>query len=89
MKSLNIQGDYIAPTSENSNINNIIEWVNSYEEKYVIFDNDVAGIKMMHKYKEKYGIPFIHLELSKDISDSIKDHGAKKVKECFKQLIKL
>jgi len=85
MRSLNIDGDYIAPTSENSTIDNIIEWVKSYEEAYVIFDNDTAGIKMMQKYQNKYGIPFIHLKLSKDISDSIKDHGAKKVKEYLKE----
>jgi len=28
---------------------------------------------------------FIHVDLSKDISDSIKDHGAKKVKQYLKE----
>jgi DNA primase len=47
-----------------------------------MFDNDESGVKAMQKYKEKY--PFVKvalLPLSKDISDSIKDHGAKKVRE--------
>jgi hypothetical protein len=87
MRSLGINADYIAPTSENSTIDNILEWVNGYEEKYVIFDNDEAGIRMMQKYQNKYGIPFIHLKLSKDISDSVKDYGADIVKEYLKEYL--
>jgi len=47
----------------------------------VLFDNDDAGIKAMQTYKEKY--PFIEIALlpmSKDVSDSIKDSGAKEVR---------
>lgn len=87
MRSLGIDGDYIAPNSENSNIKNILEWVKAYDQKYVIFDNDEAGVKMMNKYKTMYDIPFIHLPLSKDISDSIRDHGANKVKEYLKEYL--
>ena len=43
----------------------------------------------MYKYHEEYGLPYLLLDLSKDISDSVKDHGAKKVKEYFKNLIRL
>jgi hypothetical protein len=90
MKSLGIKGDYIAPSSENSRIKPILDWIEEeYSEKYVIFDNDEAGIRMMETYKKEYDLPYLILDLSKDISDSIKDHGAKKVKECFKKLIKL
>lgn len=82
MKSLNITGDYIAPSSENAKLDSIINWIQEeYEQQYVIFDNDEPGIKMMNKYKEQYNLSYIHLDLSKDISDSIKDHGAKKVKQ--------
>jgi len=88
MKSLNIEGDYIAPTSENTSIECIIEWINSeYLEKYVIFDNDVTGLKVMKSYNDLYKLPYLHIDLSKDISDSIVNHGAKKVKNYIKTLI--
>lgn len=87
MRSLKIEGDYIAPASENSSLEPIMNWIHGeYNEKYVIFDNDEAGMKMMEKYKQEFDLPYLHLDLSKDISDSVKDHGAKKVKE---HLIKL
>jgi len=87
VKSLGIDCDCIAPNSENSSIDCIIEWIKAYPTKYIIFDNDAAGIKTMERYKKEYGIPFIHVNLSKDISDSIKDHGAKKVKEYLKEYL--
>jgi hypothetical protein len=85
IKSLGIECDCVAPNSENSSIDSIVEWIKAYPKKYIIFDNDTAGIKAMERYKKEYGIPFIHVDLSKDISDSIRDHGAKKVKEYLKE----
>ena len=85
IKSLGIDCDCIAPNSENSSIDCIIEWIKGYPKKYIIFDNDLAGIKTMKRYNKEYGISFIHVDLSKDISDSIRDHGAKKVKEYLKE----
>jgi hypothetical protein len=87
MDSLGIDADFIAPSSENANIESIIEWVNEYPNKYVIFDNDFTGVRMMTQYKERYGIPYIHLELSKDLSDSVRDHGASKVKSIITSLM--
>jgi hypothetical protein len=90
MKSLGITGDYIAPSSENANLDSIMNWIQEeYQDKYVIFDNDDAGKKAMHRYEEEYNLPYLLLDLSKDISDSVKDYGAKKVKEYFKNLIRL
>ena len=67
----------IAPDSENTLISERV--INQYREKYTsictLFDNDPAGIKSMTKYKEKYAIPFVHLELEKDMADNIKEHG--------------
>jgi len=85
IKSLGIECDCVAPNSENSGIDSIVEWIKAYPKKYIIFDNDPAGIKAMERCKKDYGIPFLHVDLSKDISDSIKDHGAKKVKEYLKE----
>lgn len=84
IKSLKLSHlDIIAPDSENTIIKQ--ETMEDFEKKYkkiiVIFDNDEAGIKAMQSYKEKY--PFIEIALlpmSKDVSDSIKDYGAKEVR---------
>lgn len=89
MYSILPDADYIAPSSENAGIEYLIHWIKGYPEQYVIFDNDAAGIKMMKKYDEVYNIPYIHIPLSKDISDSVKDHGASKVKSYIKTVIPL
>jgi hypothetical protein len=69
----------IAPDSENTMIPErvINNYKNAYEKVCTLFDNDQAGINSMKKYKEKFGIPGVHLELEKDLSDSIKEHGIK------------
>jgi DNA primase len=58
-----------------------------HKEKYTIFDNDSAGIKAMQSYDDWYGIPYLVLPLSKDISDSVKEYGAKKVKAVLLSMI--
>lgn len=88
MRSLGIDGDYIAPQSENSGMEGIINWILDYPEKYIIFDNDQAGIRMMEKYHQTYGIPYLHLKMAKDISDSIKEFGASTVKQELETLLK-
>lgn len=86
MRSLKIDGDFIAPASENSSIEPIMNWIREeYDKKYVIFDNDDAGKRMMARYREEYDLPYVIVDLSKDISDSVKDYGAKKVKEYLKE----
>ena len=80
----------VAPNSENTLIPEHI--ISAYKLKYkdicTLFDNDKAGIEAMKKYKEKYGIKPVHLELSKDLSDSVRDHGIHKVKEILTPLLK-
>jgi hypothetical protein len=82
IKSLKLNIDVIAPDSENTMLKE--EFIKQLQKKYqkivLLFDNDEAGIKSMKTYKEKY--PFIEiavLPMSKDVSDSIKDFGAKEV----------
>lgn len=89
LRSLGFDGDYVAPSSENTGIESIIEWIYGYPTKYVIFDNDQAGLRMMQKYQTEYGLPYLHLDMSKDISDSVKDYGAKAVKSYLETLIQL
>lgn len=67
----------VAPDSENTLIPERI--IESYKKKYkkicTLFDNDAPGIRSMEKYKSKYDIPFVHLDLEKDIADCVKEHG--------------
>lgn len=80
----------IAPDSENTMIKE--SSINKLKEKYkkicVLFDNDEAGINSMKKYKERYGLDYIILNMEKDVSDSIKVHGIQKVKEELFPLLK-
>jgi hypothetical protein len=80
----------VAPDSENSMIPEHV--IHAFKLKYkgicTIFDNDEPGIKAMIKYKEKYDLPFIKLDMEKDLSDSIEKHGIKKVREIITPLLK-
>jgi hypothetical protein len=87
LESLKIDADFIAPPSENTSLELIMDFIKGYAQKYVVFDNDPTGLNMMQKYELEYGIPYIHIPLSKDVSDSIRDHGASKVKSYIKTLI--
>jgi hypothetical protein len=84
IKSLKLSRiDVIAPDSENTMIK--AEMMEELDQKYkkiiILFDNDDAGIKSMQTYKEKYPcVNLAVLPMSKDISDSIKDFGAKEVR---------
>jgi hypothetical protein len=83
VKSLKLKIDVIAPDSENTMIRSeVIEDLQKRFKKIIVmFDNDDAGLASMQKYKERY--PFIEtavLFMSKDVSDSIRDFGAKEVR---------
>jgi hypothetical protein len=84
IKSLKLKIDVIAPDSENTMLKQDMmeELQSKYSKIIVMFDYDDAGIESMKKYKEKY--PFIEitvLPMSKDVSDSIRDYGAKAVRD--------
>ena len=79
----------IAPDSENSIIsdNFIKPYIDKFSKIIVLFDNDEPGIKSAKKYKTQYEFDYINLELSKDLSDSVKDYGLEVVRnEVFKLL---
>ena len=83
VKSLGLQVDVIAPDSENTILKSEVmeELDNKYKNIILLFDYDDAGMEAMNKYKEKYpNIKTAVLPMSKDISDSIKDFGAKEVR---------
>jgi hypothetical protein len=90
IKSLKLNIDIIAPDSENSTIKDAImqPYIESYKKIFVLFDNDEPGIKAAEKYKQIYPslIPIL-LTMSKDPSDSIRDHGPKEVRNRLVPLI--
>jgi hypothetical protein len=79
----------IAPDSENSMISDSFmkPYIDRFSKVVVLFDNDEPGLKSAKKYKSQYMFDYINLELSKDLSDSVKDHGLEIVRnEVFKLL---
>jgi hypothetical protein len=72
----------IAPDSENVLIPEhiIMGLKNKYKAICTLLDDDAAGIRSMRKYEEEYGIPYAHLKMEKDLSDSIRDHGVRNVR---------
>jgi hypothetical protein len=83
LKSLKLSMDIIAPDSENTLIKKekMEDYIAKYKKVLVLFDNDEAGIKAMQKYAETYSqVDICLLPMSKDPSDSIRDFGAKEVR---------
>ena len=80
----------IAPDSENTMIGESV--IGKLQEKYskilVLFDNDEPGVKAAQRYTDKYGIRSITLDMSKDLSDSVKDHGIEAVRDKLLSLLK-
>jgi hypothetical protein len=72
----------VAPDSENTLIPERI--INNYKSKYkavcTLFDNDPAGIRSMNKYKDRYDLPFVHLDLEQDLAKAIEEHGINNVR---------
>lgn len=80
----------IAPDSENTMIGEpIISLLTKrYKSVIVLFDNDEPGIKAAQRYQEKYGFKYVVLDMSKDLSDSVKDHGIEAVRDKLLSLLK-
>lgn len=89
LASLDLNVEFIAPSSENTTIpRNFLSALSlKYKYIYTLFDNDNAGYIAAQKYIERYNIPGLCLNLSKDIADSIVDHGPKIVKNHLKIII--
>jgi len=75
--------DVVAPTSENSYLSLAdIEYLKKHYSKiYILFDYDEAGDKAALVYKDRFALDQkIIVPLSKDVSDSVRDHTQDKVK---------
>ncbi len=82
--------EVVAPDSENTLIPSgaIAMYKSKYKKIIVLFDNDDAGKKAAAKYEAQYDIPYVILPLSKDLSDSVRDHGLEKTREVLYPLLK-
>jgi hypothetical protein len=80
----------IAPDSENTMINESVmkKLTEQYTKVIILFDNDEPGVKAAQRYKDKYGFDFISLDMSKDLSDSVKDYGIEVVRNKLFTLMK-
>lgn len=80
----------IAPDSENSMMPEAVMHTlkNKYHKICVAFDNDEAGIKAAKIYKQKYDLPYVVLDLDKDISDSVCKFGIEKTRNALLFLLK-
>jgi len=80
----------IAPDSENTMIGESVmgKLSRHYFKVIVLFDNDEPGIKAAQRYQDKYGFSYVVLEMSKDLSDSVKDHGIEAVRDKLLPLLK-
>ncbi len=91
LRSLKLSNiNIVAPDSENSMIkkDTMEQFIENYKKVIVMLDNDEAGIKAMEKYKATYpAVEILLLPMSKDLSDSIKDYGAKEVRNRLVPLI--
>jgi hypothetical protein len=80
----------IAPDSENTMIGESVmgKLSKQYSKIIILFDNDEPGIKAAQRYKDKYGYDYVILDMSKDLSDSVKDYGIEAVRDKLLPLLK-
>jgi|LakMenE01Jun11ns_1017448.scaffolds.fasta_scaffold9890589_2 hypothetical protein len=90
LNSLGLPVEFIAPASENTIIEPVVIDIlkSKYQKIITILDNDDAGLRAMLKYNSLYNLPYANLDMSKDISDSVKDHGSQEVKLNLYSLLK-
>lgn len=90
LSKFGFNAEFVAPDSENTVIPQgaISIYKSKYQNIITLFDNDDAGRKAMSKYESTYGIPSVILPLSKDLSDSVRDHGLVKTREVLYPLLK-
>jgi DNA primase len=90
LSKFGFNAEFVAPDSENTVISPgaIAMYRAKYEKIVILFDNDTAGKKAAAKYEAQYSIRYVTLPLSKDLSDSVRDHGLEKTREVLYPLLK-
>jgi hypothetical protein len=86
--------DSLAPESEGIIIpeEKLLYYKANYEYVFTMLDNDLAGMRSMLLYEEKFHIPYINFRIEKDMADARKEHGKDNCiiffKEAFKPAVK-
>jgi len=90
LKSIGYNIEVLAPDSENTMIKpHVVEHLKKkYKKVITFFDNDTAGSLAIDKYKSLYNLDGFALPLSKDISDSMREHGFDIVHQTLKPILK-
>ena len=90
LKGMGYNIEVVAPDSENVMIKQYI--IDHLKKKYkkiiTLFDNDKAGLEAVEKYNKIYNLDGFVINLSKDISDAMKEHGFDAVYQHLKPLLK-
>tara|TARA_R110002167_G_scaffold177167_2_gene376935 strand:+ start:11575 stop:12552 length:978 start_codon:yes stop_codon:yes gene_type:complete len=90
LKGMGYNIEVVAPDSENVMIKQYI--IDHLKKKYkkiiTLFDNDKAGLEAVEKYNKIYNLDGFVINLSKDISDAMKEHGFDAVHQHLKPLLK-
>jgi hypothetical protein len=89
ISKIGLNCEYVAPPSENILLSkDKIEYLKSkYQFIITILDNDSAGLKAMNLYKKVYDIPFININLKKDLAENNRHYPIEKLKLNYSDLI--
>lgn len=90
LKGFGYNLEVLAPNSENTLIKPYI--IDNLKKRYTkiitLFDNDEAGKRAIEKYANTYNINGFSLDICKDISDAVRNHGFENVHRELKPLLK-
>lgn len=70
----------IAPQNEGVDFGHIIANIKRFNNQLILFDNDRTGQNYAAKYSEKYNIPWLNLEIAKDIFEAEHSYGIENLK---------
>lgn len=79
----------VSPQNEGVDFGNIIPIIKKFDRQIILFDNDRTGQKYASHFSEKYNIPWINLEIAKDIYEADQICGYQKLKHHLKWKMKL
>jgi 5S rRNA maturation endonuclease (ribonuclease M5) len=90
LKSFGYNIEVVAPNSENTMIKPYLiqNFLEKYKKVITLFDNDKAGSEAIERYVKTYNINGCALNICKDISDAVKEHGFEKIHTELKPLLK-
>lgn len=91
LDQLDLNFECVASNSESTLLSSSrIDMLKSkYKKVFTMLDNDLTGIKSMQRYLKVYNIPFVRVNLLKDLALNSKTHEEKFLREFYAKLINL